>query len=94
MIEGLREAAFFVGRPFKGFRPAPQMASYAIGQILRTLKPSYRALATAIPSLRRCVVPGRVLLYGARCVRGTTAEDPRRNSDGNACQTSSASVEP
>jgi hypothetical protein len=47
MIEGLREAAFFVwGRPSTGFRPAPQRAPYAIGQILRTLKPSYRALAS------------------------------------------------
>ena len=50
MIEGLREAAFFAcGRPLKGFRRAPQGAAYATGQILRTLNPSYRALATAIP---------------------------------------------
>jgi hypothetical protein len=92
MIEGLREAATFVwGRPFKGFRPAPQRAPYAIGQILRTLKPSYRAVATAIPSLR-CLRACLVVWCSMRS--GTTAEDPRRNSDGNACQTSSASVEP
>jgi len=53
MIEGPWEAAFFVwGRPLRASVQRLKGAPYAIGQILRTQNPSYRALATAIPALR------------------------------------------
>jgi hypothetical protein len=57
MIEGLREAAFFVcGRPLKGFRPAPHRAPSAPGQILRISCASDRNPGVALsPGVSCCM---------------------------------------